>query len=177
MQWVLAVSDAGASPLRFVALAHQDDTPGCEPTARNPRPRIQVAGTTSYAPRAAGQTTFTFDPTVYSCGRVQLDVSIFDATGRETLVLGTMVDYGVSCDPPLLCAPAFGSALLNVPYAFTATGGNGRYAWSTVPAAGVSPSRGDGSTFLQTYTVDGVYLTTVTSGQQSATCQVVTQAF
>lgn len=177
MQWVLAVSDAGASPLRFVALAHQDDTPGCEPTARNPRPRIQVAGTTSYAPRAAGQTTFTFDPTVYSCGRVQLDVSIFDATGRETLVLGTMIDYVAPCDPPLVCTPAFGSALLNVPYAFTATGGNGRYAWSTVPAAGVSPSRGDGSTFLQTYTVDGVYLTTVTSGQQSATCQVVTQAF
>lgn len=29
MQWQLSVSDAGPSPLPFVALAHQDETPGC----------------------------------------------------------------------------------------------------------------------------------------------------
>lgn len=177
MQWRLTVTDAGPSPLRFVALAHHDEIPGCNPTEKNPRPRITVSGTKEYAPHTSGQTAFTFDPRLYACGRVQVDVSIFDATGRETLMLGTVVDYGTPCDPPLACAPAFGSAPLNQPYAFRATGGTGHYTWSTVPASGAVPPTGTGAAFRQSYSVDGVYVATVRSGQQTATCQVVTQAF
>lgn len=176
MQWMLTMTDAGPSPLRFVALAHQDLSAGCEATAKNPRARIGVSGTTAYAPHASGQTAFTFDPTMYDCGRVQLDVSIFDATGRETLILGVVIDYGRSCDPPLACAPAFGSAPLSQPYAFRATGGTGQYSWATIPAAGAVPPTGAGATFTQRYAVDGVYVATVRSGDQTASCQVVTQA-
>lgn len=176
MEWTLTMTDAGPSPLRFVALAHQDPSPGCEATAKNPRPRVGVTGTAEYVPHASGQTAFTFDPTTYACGRVQVDVSIFDATGREILILGVVIDYGRRCDPPLLCAPAFGSAPLNQPYAFRASGGTGQYSWSTIPSAGAVPPSGAGATFTQRYAVDGVYVATVRSGDQTASCQVVTQA-
>jgi hypothetical protein len=62
MQWVLNVTDAGPRALHLIALAHQDDTPGCEATAKNPRARVAMSGVTDYTPHSVGQTTFTFDP-------------------------------------------------------------------------------------------------------------------
>lgn len=175
MRWMLNVSDAGPRHLRFVALAHHDGAPGCEAALQNPRARVEVSGVTDYTPHSSGQTTFTFNPRMYNCGRVQVDVSIFDSAGNEILLIVAMLNYGTTCAPPpnaLVCTPPSGTTPLGLPYTFTATGGTGSYAWSTVPAAGGTPATGSGSTFTQTYTVNGTYVATVSSGGQTATCQV-----
>lgn len=178
MRWVLNVSDAGPRHLRFVALAHHEDGPGCEPTTKNPRARLDVTGVTDYRPHQSGQTTFAFDPRMYNCGRVQVDVSIFDAAGNEILLIVAVVNYGTVCTPPpntLVCAPSNGTTPQGLPYTFTATGGSGSYSWSTVPATGGTPSTGTGASFTQSYTVDGTYIATVTSGGQTASCRVTVQ--
>lgn len=176
MQWVLNVTDAGPRALHLIALAHQDDTPGCEATAKNPRSRVVVTGVTDYTPHSVGQTTFTFDPKMYNCGRVQVDVSIFDSNGNEILVLGTVINYGSQCTPPppnsLVCAPSAQNGLINTPFAFTATGGNGTYSWSS-PSG--TPLSGAGASYTTQYTNAGGYVVTVTSNGQSATCQVQVQ--
>ncbi len=172
MQWVLNVTDAGPRALRFVALAHQDDTPGCGATSKNPRARIEMSGVTEYTPHSSGQTVFTFDPKLYSCGRVQVDVSIFDAAGNEILVVGVVINYGTQCTPPpssLICVPPAQTVLIGQPANFSATGGTGTYSWSTPSGAPVS---GSGSAFMTTYASAGAYIATVTSGGATATCQV-----
>lgn len=173
MQWILNVTDAGPRHLRFVALAHQDDTPGCDATTKNPRARLDVTGVTDYTPHSSGQTVFTFNPRMYNCGRVQVDVSIFDAAGNEILLIVAVLNYGTQCEPQLVCTPPSGTTPLGLPYTFTATGGNGTYTWSTVPASGGTPASGSGATFTQTYSVDGTYVATVRSGTQTASCTVV----
>lgn len=179
MRWLLNVSDAGPRHLRFVALAHHEGVPGCEATAKNPRTRIEVSGKTDYTPHSSGQTTFTFNPKMYDCGRVQVDVSIFDSAGNEILIIVAVVNYGSVCAPPppnaLVCAPPNGTTVPGVPYTFTATGGSGSYSWSTAPAVGGTPSTGSGATFTQTFSVEGTYIATVTSAGQSATCAVTVQ--
>ena len=172
MQWLLNVSDAGPSALRFVALAHQDETPGCGATAKNPRNRIVISGATGYAPHASGQTTFTFDPKMYSCGRVQVDVSIFDAAGHETLLVGVMINYGTPCaiPPPLSCQQRSIFAPPGVPATLSASGGTGDYRWS---APGGAPNSETGSSFTTDYWRIGNYTATVTSGDQTASCEVI----
>lgn len=100
LQWILNMTDAGPSDLRFVALTHQDPDPNCLPTAREARPRIDIDGVKDYKPHTRGRTTFTFDPKMYDCGRVQADVSIFDASGKEILIVAVMVRYSKKCEPP-----------------------------------------------------------------------------
>lgn len=175
MRWMLNVSDAGPRHLRFVALAHHDGAPGCEAALQHPRARVEVSGVTDYTPHSSGQTTFTFNPRMYNCGRVQVDVSIFDSAGNEILLIVAMLNYGTTCAPTpnaVVCSPSSGTTPLGIPYTFTATGGTGSYTWSTVPAAGGTPATGSGSTFTQTYTVNGTYVATVSSGGQTASCQV-----
>lgn len=170
MQWLLNVSDAGPSPLRFIALAHQDDSPGCGATVSNPRSRIVIGGTADYAVHSSGQTTFTFDQRMYSCGRVQVDVSAFDAAGHETLLVGTVINYGTACAPPLSCRQREVSSPPGVPATLVATGGTGEYHWS---APGAVPSDGTGGLLSTNYWRQGVYTATVTSGNQIASCDVV----
>lgn len=125
LQWVLNMTDSGPRHLRFVALAHHDDQPGCDPTVRNPRTRIQLSGTTDYAPHTSGQTIMTFDPKMYNCGRVQVDVSIFDAQGNEILIVVLVLNYGSICSPPpnsLNCVPPSQTSAVGLPVSFTATG-------------------------------------------------------
>ena len=171
MQWLLNVSDAGPSPLRFVALAHQDETPGCGGTIKNPRSRIVIGGTSDYAVHASGQTTFAFDPKMYSCGRVQVDVSLLNAAGDEKLLVGTVINYGTQCvpPPPLSCRQREVSSPPGLPATLLASGGTGEYRWSTPEAV---PSDGTGSSLTTNYWRIGVYTATVTSGDQTATCQV-----
>ena len=129
MQWILNIRDAGPSALRFIAMASHDDTPGCAATERNPCTRVALGGVSDYTPHSSGQTTFTFDPKMYNCGRVQVDVSIFDAAGNEILIVGVVINYGATCAPPtapLVCQPPAQSALVDQPVSFTAYG---RY-WS-----------------------------------------------
>ncbi len=172
MQWVLNVTDAGPSALRFVALAHQDDTPGCGATVKNPRSRLDISGVTAHTPHSSGQTIFAFNPKMYSCGRVQVDVSIFDAAGNEILIVGVVINYGTQCTPPpssLTCVPPSQTVLIGQPANLSATGGTGTYSWSTPNGA---PASGNGAAFTTTYASAGTYVATVTSGSATATCQV-----
>lgn len=100
LRWVLDMADAGPSHLRFIALTHQDPDPNCEKTLREPRPRMTVEGVDNYTPHSRGQTIFGFDPKLYDCGRVQADVSIFDASGKEILIIAMMVKYPKKCEAP-----------------------------------------------------------------------------
>jgi hypothetical protein len=155
MRWVLSVTDAGPSALRFMALTHQDDSPGCSPTNRNPRARVDISGVTAYAPHSNGQTIFTFDPKLYSCGRVQVDASILDAAGNELLVLGMVIDYGTVCTLPsptaLVCSPPTQTVSIGQPVSVTCQGGTGAYAWT---APGSSTPAGAGSTIATAYPVE-----------------------
>lgn len=176
MRWVLNVTDAGPSPVRFIALAHQAGAPGCAQTIENPRSRVDISGVLNYGAHTAGQTTFTFDPRHYSCGRVQVDVSIFDAQGRETLVVGMVVDYKTACAPPpppppvsqLQCTPGGQTVALHQAVNFSATGGTGTYEWSSLG----SPARGTNATFSTAFATHGSYSVVVTSGNATATCVV-----
>jgi hypothetical protein len=125
-----------------------------------------------YTPHSSGQTTFTFDPKMYNCGRVQVDVSIFDAAGNEILIVGVVINYGSTCAPPtsaLVCQPPAQNAIVGEPVSFTASGGTGAYSWS---ASSGSPASGTGSGFTTSYAGSGTYVATVTSGSATATCQV-----
>lgn len=171
MAWRLDVSDAGPRALRFIALSHQDDAPGCGATDNNPRPRVSVDGTADYAPHAAGRTTFTFDPAAYTCGRVQVDVSMLDADGRGTAIVGAIVNYGRSCEPPpVTCSPASQTRMVGESAYLSAGGGTGRYAW-TAPGALLTTLFGNDSIGV-THGAPGLKTVTVTSGSRSATCRV-----
>lgn len=176
LRWVLNITDAGPSPVRFVALAHQAGVPGCEHTIENPRSRVDISGVLNYGAHTAGQTSFSFDPRHYSCGRVQVDVSIFDAQGHETLVVGMVVDYKTTCAPPpppppvsqLLCTPGGQTAAVNQTVNLSATGGTGTYEWSSLGTA----TRGTSATFSTAFPTHGSYSVVVTSGNATATCVV-----
>lgn len=71
--------------------------------------------------------------------------------------------------PQLACTPSTQGVLAGGTASFNATGGNGTYAW-TAPSG--SPAAGQGGTFGTSYTDDGVYTVTVTSGTESANCEV-----
>lgn len=184
MRWDLLVSDAGPAALRFVALSHQSPDPGCAPTVDSPRDRVRVTGHVNYGPHTTGQTQFTFDPTLYSCGRVQVDVSAFDATGKETLLVGMVVNYGTTCAPPpppppppptetrLECTARAQRVTVHQLISLTASGGTGAFSWQA-PAG--SPEAGQGSSFATSYASAGTHTVTVTSGNQRATCTLVVE--
>jgi hypothetical protein len=175
MQWVLTVTDAGPNALRFITMNPSDGQPGCEATTANPRDYIQTSGVLTYTPHSSGVTTFTFDPKKYNCGRVQVDVSIVDSTGRETLILGMMVNYGTVCAPqpqPVVCVPPSQAGVGGVPVPFSATGGSSPYTWSAPTG---TPSTGSGTTFSSTFPSSSTTTThsvTVTSGGVTSTCTV-----
>ena len=182
MQWVLSMTDAGPRALRFQSMTPSDGLPGCDATIANPRNRLQISGVTNYTAHSSGQTTFTFDPRMYTCGRVQVDVSMFDDTGKEFLVLGMIVNYGTICAPTppppppppigsIVCTPPSQTGSGGVPVSFAATGGSA-YTWE---APGGTPAAGSGSTFTTVYpttTSGAVHTVTVRSGDASATCTV-----
>jgi len=188
LRWTLDVRDAGAQALRFIAIASQEGEPGCSPASKNPRDRVRVGGTSTYAPRASGQTTFSYDPSrdfpIEACGRVQVDVSMLDAESHETLLVGVVVDYGRRCEPPAgaaldLVCPPYVSSFAGAPslYAFLTTSGTAPVSaarWTVAGTVGVPPgpygwSRLDDrtrQTLVQLYVPIGV------SGTGSATVGV-----
>lgn len=184
MQWALAMTDAGPSQIRFVALAHQALEPGCEHTVDNPRNRVSVSGVGDYLPHSAGQTLFTFDPRSFTCGRAQIDVSAFDTEGREQLLIGMVVNYGTVCQAPpppsppqppvvpqLQCAPVTQVGSIDQAINLAATGGNGTFAWTAKGETTVAPRN-----YSTTFGSAGQYTVTVTSGAQSASCLVIVQS-
>jgi len=69
----------------------------------------------------------------------------------------------------LTCNPQNQSVFVNSSANFTATGGNGTYSWS----GGESPVSGSGANFSTSYSSVGFRTVTVTSGNQTATCNVI----
>ncbi|MEO8260582.1 MAG: hypothetical protein ABI868_24775, partial [Acidobacteriota bacterium] len=185
MRWVLEMADAGPSNVHFVALAHSDGQPGCEATNANPRSRVEIGGVLDYPAHSSGQTVFSFDPRNYSCGRVQIDVSLLDDAG-ERLLVGMMVNYGSACEPlpqppppppplpppppALSCAPATQTVAIGQIVNVAASGDTGPYAWA---APGGSTPTGTGAAFSTMYALAGTNTITVTSGAQTATCSVM----
>ncbi len=100
LQWAVDMTDAGNVPVRFMAMTSYNSHPGCEATSDNPRTYVTVGGPAEYPAHGAGKTTFEYDPKKYDCGRVQVDVSLIDSAGKETLLVGMIVDYGVECTAP-----------------------------------------------------------------------------
>lgn len=71
---------------------------------------------------------------------------------------------GITCQPPVLCAPETVSVVAGNPVQLNATGGDGSYTWST---------GGSGPTTTVTYTSSGTYTVTVTDGNgQQGTCTI-----
>ncbi len=76
----------------------------------------------------------------------------------------------VECqDPQLVCAPANQTVDINQAANFTATGGNGQYAWT---ASNGTPNSGSESSFSTKYSAAGSRTVTVKSGTQTASCAV-----
>jgi len=71
--------------------------------------------------------------------------------------------------PQLACSPAEQGAEQNVPVNFHAIGGTGTYSWH---AANGTPSSGAGQNFTSQFINEGWNDVVVTSGSQTATCQV-----
>jgi hypothetical protein len=100
--------------------------------------------------------------------------SRFDKAGDFTVKVKNAVGEAscavkVNPPPPLSCTVASPTSLVGEAVRFGATGGNGVYAWST---AGGNPSVGQGAIFNTTYNSVGTFSATVTSGEQTASCQV-----
>ena len=71
--------------------------------------------------------------------------------------------------PPPVCSPSSQSAFINENVNFSATGGDGSFAWT----GGGSPATGDGSNFTTKFATGGTKTVTVTSHGRSDTCEVV----
>ena len=170
--WMLDVQDAGPSQLRFIALSHHSNVPGCEPTIENPRPRVVVNGVKDYTPHSSGSTTFSFNANEFSCGRTQIDVSIFDATGKEILIIATMINYGKMCEPeaiPVSCKADQETVKTENIASFTASGGDGNFSWSAPTG---TPQTDTGGRFTVAYRDIGEKTVTVTSAGKQAQCKV-----
>jgi hypothetical protein len=96
----VTVADSGPSALRVIALAMHDATAGCESTEAGPRPAFQVSGKSDYKAHETGALRLIYDTREHDCGRVQLDASFVDSTGRSMMIVGYVVNYGADCKPP-----------------------------------------------------------------------------
>ncbi len=74
---------------------------------------------------------------------------------------------------PLACSVTPSSVAANQAAIFTATGGNGTYAWS---GPNLSVTNSSGSQFAVSYPNPGVYTITVASGGQTASCNTTVVA-
>ncbi len=171
--WTLNMNDAGAGSLRFTGMAQHDDTPGCDATVSNPRQHVVTGGVVNYTPHSSGQTTFSYDPKEFDCGRAQIDVSMIDTSGKETLLFALVINYGKQClptSPPPSCTADTPTAKAGNSIGFTGFGGDGNFQWST---PGGIPQTDTGKRFVTAYKEVGEKTVTVTSGDKSATCGVV----
>ncbi len=70
---------------------------------------------------------------------------------------------------PVACSPTSQSVITGQSASFTASNGNGTYAWT---ATGGTPSTGSGASFSTTYTSTGTKSVSVTSNSTTASCSV-----
>jgi len=98
----------------------------------------------------------------------------YPSTGTHTVTLtsgaaSTTCQVTVSGPTPLSCSPAFQVVGLTNPATLTASGGTGSYTWSAPTG---DPTGGSGSTFVTSFPGPGLATVTVSSGGQTANCQV-----
>ena len=96
-RWLLDVSSAGAG-FHLVLAAFTDGHANCEETRDHPATHITIDGPLDYAANSKGQTIFNYP--AETCGRVQLDLGLVTADGKEQLIVGTVLNSGKECDPP-----------------------------------------------------------------------------
>jgi uncharacterized repeat protein (TIGR01451 family) len=100
----------------------------------------------------------------------------YSTSGSKTVVVSSAgkistchVNVNQPPVPTLSCNPQNQSVLVNGTANFSATGGTGIYSWS---ANGGSPANGSGANFSTSYSNAGSKTVTVTSGSQTANCNV-----
>ena len=116
--------------------------------------------------------------TFFTTGRTWTIADVGHFTRVFTIDSATQtVNFNVTdCTPPpatLVCAPASQTAQTGQPVYFTATGGNGTFTWSAPAGSQIS---GSSNSFSTSYNTAGGKVVTVTSGNQTATCNVTVQA-
>ncbi len=79
------------------------------------------------------------------------------------------VQINTVVQPQVFCSPPNQTANIGQTVWFNASGGNGSYSWS-IP--GANQSQASGSSMNTTFSGSGTFVATVTSGSQTATCQV-----
>jgi len=99
-------------------------------------------------------------------------VSAYDVAGNTSLQ-SSSVSATTQSPAILTCAPSTQTLQINLPVAFTVTGGSPPYAWSAPNGAPVS---GSGASFSTTYVNPGTYTVTTTNGTQTASCSVTVTA-
>jgi hypothetical protein len=97
-RWVLDVKDAGEG-FRVLVAGFTDEHAGCEATEHRPE-HFHVEGTLDYGKNGSGQTVFSFQSERITCGRAQVDASLVDPSGKETLIIGKVITADRDCDPP-----------------------------------------------------------------------------
>ncbi len=126
-------------------------------------------GTGTYSWTASGGTPATgagesFDTRYSTAGTKTVRVT----SGSETATCQVIVDVPPT---PLSCAPSTQTRDIGVNATLTASGGTGTYSWATTN--GFPSSTGTGGSFSVYYATLGTKTVTVTSGAETATCQVV----
>lgn len=87
---------------------------------------------------------------------------------RGSLSAMGVVTGNVVVNPVLTCSPSSQSVNINVNATMTAAGGTGTYSWT----GGGTPATGSGASFATQWSTTGLRTVTVTSGTQTATCNV-----
>lgn len=96
-RWLLDVASAGAG-FHLIVAAFTDGHANCEETRDHPATHITIDGPLDYTANGKGQTIF--DYPAETCGRVQFDLGMVTADGKEQLIVGTVLNSGKECDPP-----------------------------------------------------------------------------
>lgn len=112
-----------------------------------------------------------------SSGSTQNFSTSYSTSGNKTVTV-TSGNQTKNCnvavnqptEPQLSCTPANQSVLIGNAVNFSATGGNGTYSWSSGDG---TPSTGSGSNFSTIYNTAGTRMVVVSSGNQTANCNVV----
>ncbi len=103
-------------------------------------------------------------------------VNTATASGQNTATVSDSASVYISqtcggtyTPPQLVCSPNTQTAFVNSPVTFYATGGTGSYSWS---AADANPYAGSNQNFTTTYSATGSHTIILTSGSQTAYCNV-----
>jgi hypothetical protein len=127
-----------------------------------------TGGTGTYAWSAPGGSTITGTGAAFGTSYAAAGSNTITVTsGAQTATC--LVNVPPPAPPPLVCAPPTQTVAIGQAANVSATGGTGTYSWS---APGGTTPTGSGAAFGTSYAAAGSNTITVTSGAQTASCQV-----